>query len=62
MRASIAQRRGYVKKAIQRCFLGIEAVVWDNLGYWRTRIDCNGDLVIEVRDSGTWVQQANWTA
>jgi hypothetical protein len=32
------------------------------LGYWRIRIDANGDLVIEVRDSGSWVQQASWTA
>jgi hypothetical protein len=42
--------------------LGNGADVWDDLRYWRFRIDSNGDLVIEVRDGGSWVQQAKWTA
>jgi hypothetical protein len=43
-------------------FLRDGTVVWDNLGNGRLRIDANGDLVIEVRDSRSWVQQAKWTA
>jgi hypothetical protein len=35
---------------------------FDEDGNWRIRIDSSGDLVIEVRDSGSWVQQARWTA
>ena len=35
---------------------------WDEDGNWRIRIDSSGNLVIEVRDSGSWVQQAKWTA
>jgi hypothetical protein len=35
---------------------------WDEDGNWRLRIDSSGDLVIEVRDSGSWVQQAKWSA
>jgi hypothetical protein len=35
---------------------------WDEDGNWRIRIDSSGDLVIEVRDSGSWVQQAKWSA
>jgi hypothetical protein len=34
---------------------------FDEDGNWRFRIDSNGDLVLEVRDSGSWVQQASWT-
>jgi hypothetical protein len=37
-------------------------VGFDEDGNWRIRIDSAGDLVIEVRDSGSWVQQASWTA
>jgi hypothetical protein len=34
---------------------------FDQDGNWRLRIDSSGDLVIEVRDSGSWIQQARWT-
>ena len=45
----------------------IELVAPDNTGFdqngnWRIRVDTNGDLIIEVRDSGSWVEQASWTA
>ena len=45
----------------------IELVADGNLGFdedgnWRIRIDTNGDLLIEIRASGSWVQQASWTA
>jgi hypothetical protein len=30
-------------------------------GNWRIRIDGSGDLMIEVRDAGSWVEQARWT-
>jgi hypothetical protein len=33
---------------------------FDQDGNWRIRIDGSGELVIEVRDSGSWVQQAAW--
>jgi hypothetical protein len=35
---------------------------FDQDGNWRIRIDPSGHLVIEVRSSGTWTQQAQWTA
>jgi hypothetical protein len=37
-------------------------VAFDEDGNWRIRIDGSGGLVIEVRDSGSWVQQAKWEA
>jgi hypothetical protein len=45
----------------------LELVADDNTGFdqdgnWRIRIDSSGDLVIEVRDSGSWTQQASWSA
>ncbi len=45
----------------------IELVADGNSGFnqdgnWRIRIDGSGDLVIEVRESGSWVQQAAWGA
>jgi hypothetical protein len=33
---------------------------FDQDGNWRLRIDTNGDLVIEVRDSGSWVERASF--
>jgi hypothetical protein len=33
---------------------------FDQDGNWRIRIDSSGDLVIEVRDSGSWVVQARF--
>jgi hypothetical protein len=36
-------------------------VGFDEDGNWRIRIDSAGDLVIEVRISGTWIEQASWT-
>jgi hypothetical protein len=33
---------------------------WDQDGNWRIRIDSTGDLVIECRGSGSWVQQAKF--
>jgi hypothetical protein len=35
---------------------------FDQDGNWRIRIDASGDLVIEVRDGGSWVEQASWEA
>ena len=35
---------------------------FDQDGNWRLRIDNGRDLVIEVRDNGSWVPQANWAA
>lgn len=35
---------------------------FDQDGNWRICIDASGDLVIEVKDGGSWVQQAAWTA
>jgi hypothetical protein len=35
---------------------------FDHDGNWRIRIDSNGDLVIEVRESGAWVHEAKWTS
>jgi len=35
---------------------------FDEDGNWRLRIDNSGDLVIEVRDSGSWVEAASFTA
>lgn len=35
---------------------------FDQDGNWRIRVDSNGDLVIEVRDAGSWDQQARWTS
>jgi hypothetical protein len=45
----------------------LELVADDNTGFdqdgnWRIRIDSSGDLVIEVRDSGSWTQQAKFEA
>ena len=45
----------------------LEFVQDDNTGFdqdgnWRIRIDSSGDLVIEVRTAGSWVQQAAFTA
>ncbi len=34
---------------------------FDQDGNWRIRINSTGDLVIEVRDSGSWVQQGAFT-
>jgi hypothetical protein len=44
----------------------LELVAEGNAGFgedgnWRIRIDGRGDLVMEVRDSGSWVEQASWT-
>lgn len=33
---------------------------FDQDGNWRIRIDSAGDLVIEVRDSGSWVVEAKF--
>jgi hypothetical protein len=35
---------------------------FDQDGNWRLRIGSSGNLVIEVRDSGAWAEQARWTA
>ena len=35
---------------------------FDQDGNWRIRIDSAGDLVIEVRQSGAWVEQAKYYA
>jgi len=37
-------------------------LAFDQDGNWRIRIDAGGALLIEVRDGGSWVQQAAWTA
>ena len=34
---------------------------FDQDGNWRLRIDSSGHLVIEVRDSGSWTEQASFT-
>jgi hypothetical protein len=34
---------------------------FDQDGNWRLRVNGSGDLVIEVRASGAWVEHAWWT-
>lgn len=35
---------------------------FDQDGNWRIRIDASGDLLLEVRSSGSWTQKDQWLA
>lgn len=60
-----AQEKDALRNLVQHAEIELVAdgnAGFDQDGNWRIRIDSSGDLVIELRDSGTWTEQASWTA
>ena len=58
------QEKQALRKVVENAEL--ELVAEGNAGFgedgnWRIRIDSSGDLVVEVREGGSWAQQAKWT-
>jgi hypothetical protein len=59
------QEKETPRNLVQNAELGLVAAGnagFDRDGNWRVRIGGSGDLLIEARDSGSWLRLANWTA
>jgi hypothetical protein len=58
------QEKETLRNLIQNAELELVAAgntAFDQDGNWRLRINASGELVIEIRDSASWAQQASWT-